>query len=229
MELTFIIVLTAGLATFLSPCILPLIPTYLSYISGVAAKDLKNSNKSKIFFNTLVFILGFTSAFVLLQFLLINFANAVSKVISNNLFYNIMGIIVIVFGLQVMGVINLKFLMFEKKLNVNVKLNGRFFVSFILGFLFGFGWSPCMGPILFSVIAYTSQAETALLGVYYLVIYSFGLGIPLLIFSLFFENLTGVTNFLKKHYSIIEKLSGFILIIIGLLFFFDKLSFFSNL
>jgi cytochrome c-type biogenesis protein len=229
MEVTFLIVLTAGLATFLSPCILPLIPTYLSYISGIAAKDLKHSNKTKIFFNTLIFIFGFTTAFVLLQFLLVNFANAVSTVISNKLFYNIMGLIVIVFGLQVMGLINLKFLMFERKINVSIKSNGRAFVSFLLGFLFGFGWSPCMGPILFSVIAYTSQAETTLLGIFYLIVYSFGLGIPLLIFSLFFENLKPVTNFLKKHYSIIEKISGLILILIGLLLFFDKLSIFSNL
>lgn len=173
MELSFLIVLTAGLATFLSPCILPLIPTYLSYISGIAAKDIKNSNKTKIFFNTLLFIFGFTSSFVLLQFLLINFANAVSTVISNNFFYNLLGIIVIIFGLQVMGLINLKFLMFEKKINIDFKSKGRSTVSFLLGFLFGFGWSPCMGPILFSVIAYTSQAETTILGVFYLIVYSF--------------------------------------------------------
>lgn len=229
MEISFFIVLGAGLASFFSPCVLPLIPTYLSYISGVGLNEIDSKKRFKLFFNTLAFVLGFTAAFVVIQVIVIYFANFASKYLSGGLIYKLAGILVIIMGLHLIGVFKLKGLMGEKRINLEIKKSGRYIISFLLGFLFGFGWSPCMGPLLFSVIAYASQAETMTKGIFYLIVYSIGLGLPFLAFSLFAEKFIEMSKKLRKYGKQVEIVSGSILIIMGIILFFNKLEFFSNL
>jgi len=228
-EVSIFLVFLAGLGTFLSPCILPLIPMYLSYITGITigsenfAKDRK-----KVLINTIMFLIGLGVAIILLQILIGYFANTASKFLGNNLIYNFMGIIIIIFGLHFLGIFRFRYFYSEKRVNLNSKKN-NLFISLLMGFLFGFGWTPCMGPILFSVISLVSREASFLKGISYMGIYILGISIPFLFFAIFFEKVLPKFKKLNRFFPIIEKINGIILIIVGILLFLNKLDFFNNL
>ncbi|BDU50270.1 cytochrome c biogenesis CcdA family protein [Haliovirga abyssi] len=227
-NLSLLLVFGAGIASFFSPCTLPLIPVYLSYISGIGAKELNNKKRFKIFFHTLSFILGFTTIFVIIEIGAIYFANIFSKVISNDITYKIAGTLVIVLGIHMTGIFKIKQISQEKKLNIRIN-PGNYFSSYGLGLLFALGWSPCVGPILASVVMYASQSKTMSTGVFYLIIYSLGMGIPFLIFGFLLEYFMKFVDKINKYGKVVEIVSGLILILMGLVLFFNKLGAISSL
>ncbi len=228
-EPSFILVFFAGLLTILSPCILPIIPTYISYISGFTAIfHLDKKQKLKLLSHTLLFLLGIATSFTIIQILIFYFANLAVKVIGSNLFYNILGMLIIIFGLHIMGVIKIKPLYYEKHLDLHVKKRS-YFVSYLFGVTFGFGWSPCTSPTLVAIFTYISRSSTLLKGILFLYVYILGLGVPFILFSVFLEKDERLYRYLNKHVKFIEKISGMLLILIGLMLFFNKLSIFNYL
>lgn len=207
----FLIIFIEGLASFLSPCVLPMLPMYVSYFAG-QDKDLK-----KTVINSLGFVLGFTMVFVLLGI----FASTLGKLITvNSKYINIIfGIIIIIFGMNYLGVLNIKILNKSKGIKKHTdKLS--LFSSVIFGMIFSVCWTPCVGVFLSSALMMSATSENILKGGFMLFIYSIGLGIPFILTSIFLEKLKNTFNQIKKHYNIINKIAGIILIFSGIILIF---------
>ena len=197
-----------GFASFISPCILPMIPIYISYFIG---ED--NKKVSKAIINSIGFVSGFTIVFILLSI----FASSFGGIISNNIKYVkiAFGIIIILLGLNYMELINIKFLNKTKGVNKKTK-DLNFIKAMIFGMLFSISWTPCIGTFLASALLIIAKNQDIVKGVLLMLIYSIGLGIPFIISAALLEKLKEVFNFVKKHYDIIKKVSGIILIIMGI-------------
>lgn len=203
----FFVIFIEGLASFISPCVLPMLPIYVSYFTG---KD-KDSKRAVI--NSLGFVLGFTIIFVLLGI----FASTLGKLITTNIRYIniILGIIIILFGLNYIGIFNIKILNKSKGIKKNTdKLS--FFSSILFGMIFSICWTPCVGVFLSSALMISATSENILKGGIMLFIFSLGLGIPFILTSVFLEKLKNTFDFIKKHYDIINKIAGIILIFSGI-------------
>lgn len=215
-NITFFTALTAGILSFLSPCILPIIPGYISLITGLTSKQLiENKDKKNIrgitIINSIFFITGFTIIFILLQIVL----KGLQYIINPHILNYILGSIIIIFGLHTMGIFRLKFLYYQKRFNINKKHFG-IFGSFLIGTAFGFAWTPCIGPILAGILALATTQETLGKGTFLLLVYSFGLGIPFLLTGIFMEYFLKILSGLKRSMMVIEIISGLLLIIIGI-------------
>jgi cytochrome c-type biogenesis protein len=214
----------AGLLSFLSPCVLPLIPGYLSFISGVSVEDLTIREKAKshtfkVFLNTLLFVIGFSLVFVVFGAL----APQIGAILKyKGIFSKVAGVLVFVFGLHVAGVFRIRALNYEKRFHTGRKKMGVIGSMFI-GMAFAFGWTPCIGPILAAILTLASQQSTISQGVVLLLFYSAGLGIPFIVTALLFNYLIGAFGFLKRHFRAVEIISGGLLMIVGVLIFFDLL------
>jgi len=209
-NMPFIVSFLAGLLSFLSPCVLPLVPIYFFYITGISAKELKEKEltkkeKIKIFINSTLFIAGF--AFV---FILIGVASA--KLIGNIFAYKwlniVMALIIILFGINVAGFIKFNFLQYEKRLNLQ---NAG---SFLLGFSFAFGWTPCIGPIFGTIIGMAATQSAKAISM--MILYTLGLATPFILMALFSVWSLRLIEKLKKYMGIIEKISGLLLIFVGI-------------
>lgn len=215
-----------GILTFISPCILPLLPVYLVYLAGEKVKkEISGGFRSrKLLANSLGFVLGFTIVFVLLGAA----ATSLGHFLKENIvfFRKISGIIMIIFGLNFMGIISLGFLNKYRKINYQFR-ELKFFNSVIFGAAFGFGWTPCVGAFLGSALLMASNSETIGQGILLLVVYSAGLGIPFIISSIIFDKAKIVFNFIQKHNRTVNIVSGSVLIIAGILTYFDKLKYIS--
>lgn len=213
----------AGFVSFISPCVLPLVPGYISFVSGVSLDSLREERRKeeaargsmrKIVSNSLLFILGFSVVFVALgasatflgQFLVEKLA----------LFSKIAGIVVIVFGLHVMGVFRIPFLQYERRFHASSKPLGLV-GSFLVGLAFAFGWTPCIGPILGAILAFASTQETVKEGIYLLSAYSLGLGIPFLATGLAMNSFLRLSKGIKAHFRTVEVVSGILLVVVGIL------------
>ncbi len=207
--------LAAGLLSFLSPCILPLIPSYLSFIGGASLQDLREDQLSrrKVFYRTLMFVLGFSLIFIVLGVIFSStgflFAG-VSRVINA-----VAGIVVIILGLNIMFDF-WKFLNFERKIHVRTAPKGLF-GAFLIGMAFGGGWTPCVGPILAGILFLSGQSGQVGRGILSLAAYSLGLGIPFLLAGIFFGRFVHLMQGIKRHLPAIRVVSGLFLIGIGLL------------
>ena len=207
-----LIALGAGLISFLSPCVLPLIPGYISYISGSSLNELlerKNINIIPIIF----FVVGFSIVFISFGAT----ATFLGSVILDNSFELriIAGILIIIFSLQIMGVINIKFLNYEKRFQSNINPNN--FGSVLIGMAFGFGWTPCIGPILGSILALASTEENINRGVMLLFFYSLGLAIPFVLSGYLIQRFMIFSKNLKSKMNIISKIGGGLLFVTGIL------------
>jgi cytochrome c-type biogenesis protein len=210
----------AGLLTFISPCILPLIPAYIFYITGLKV-DSQNDNRKDYIINVLLFILGFSIVFITLGILtsLLFFLAKNIKFYLNIIF----GIIIVIFGLHISGVIKLFFLNQQKKFDfTKIKINS--IGSLFMGMAFASGWSPCVGPILATILGLVAIQGSILKGIVFLLIYSIGLGLPFFITALFFNYMKPLLDFFKKHSNIIKIISGIFIIIIGILIIFGSLN-----
>lgn len=221
----------AGIISFVSPCVLPLIPGYLSFISGVSVEEMKDKDEKvrvlkRVSLNSIFFILGFSVVFIILgasatflgQFLLSKLA----------ILYKVAGVIIIIFGLHLLGLFKIPYLNYEKRFHARTKPLG-FLGAFLVGLAFAFGWTPCIGPILAGILVLASNQETVGKGIALLGVYSLGLGIPFFLTGIGFNRFLGVSGFIKKHFKIIEIVSGVFLILVGLLIFFNSISFIAEI
>ena len=207
-----LIALGAGLISFLSPCVLPLIPGYISYISGSSLNELLVRKKINII-PIIFFAVGFSIVFISFGAT----ATFLGSVILDNSFELriIAGILIIIFSLQIMGVINIKFLNYEKRFQSNINPNN--FGSVLVGMAFGFGWTPCIGPILGSILALASTEENINRGVMLLFFYSLGLAIPFVLSGYLIQRFMIFSKNLKSKMSIISKIGGGLLFVTGIL------------
>ncbi len=215
----------AGFLSFMSPCVLPLIPGYLSFISGVSIEDLSSKDRAgshmwKIVLNTIFFVVGFSLVFVALG----AGATKIGTLLQSNLnvFNKIAGVIVFLFGLHVAGFLKIKALNYEKRFHARQKSMGVF-GSLAIGVAFAFGWTPCIGPILGAILTLAATQESVSHGIVLLLFYSAGLGIPFILTALLFNYLIGAFGFIKRHFRAVEIVSGGLLMIVGILIFFNLL------
>ena len=208
-----------GLLSFVSPCVLPIVPGYISFISGVSLDEMQSAEHKKsalrsIMVNSLFFISGFTLIFVLLG------ATATTLGKTFNEYYStisrIAGVLLIVFGLQMMGLFRIDFLNYEKRFHIRQRKLGKF-GSFLVGTAFAFGWTPCIGPVLAAILVIASQQDTVYKGIGLLASYSLGLGIPFFLTGLSINAFFNVFNKVKKHFHAIELAGGAMLVVLGVL------------
>jgi len=208
----------AGLVSFLSPCVLPLIPGYISFISGASLNELLE--KKKINLTPLVlFSLGFSFVFVIFGAA----ASFLGQILLQNsqLLRIVAGLIIIVFSLQLIGILNIGFLNFEKK--IYTQKNNNIWFPFIVGMAFGFGWTPCIGPILGSILALASTEETILRAVILLSFYSLGLAIPFVLSGYAMQRFLMFSKNFKKNINLVSKIGGITLLITGILILTNQL------
>ena len=208
----------AGLISFLSPCVLPLIPGYISYISGQSLKEILNSKKIK-FFPLILFCLGFSSVFVILGASASFLGQAFLK--NSEILRIIAGIIIVIFSLQLIGVINIQYLNFEKRFNA--KESRYILFPYLIGLAFGFGWTPCIGPILGSILALASIEETLSRAVILLIFYSLGLAIPFVLSGYLIQKFLLFSKNFKKNINLISKIGGITLLVTGVLILTNQL------
>jgi cytochrome c-type biogenesis protein len=219
-NISYFVAFTAGLLTFLSPCILPLIPSYIAYISGVSFKDLKESGnkeevRRKTITHSLLFILGFSVIFILLGLT----ATFIGKVLFayQNYVRMIGGFLIIIFGLYITGLLKLDFLMKERKFNIAPIKGATHISSFLIGLTFAMAWTPCAGPILGSILVLAGTKSTAMEGAKLLTVYSLGIAVPFFITSLLINKFLEYFNRFKNVVRTINIVGGVFLIIVGIL------------
>ena len=213
-----VIAFGAGLISFLSPCVLPLIPGYISFISGASLNELLANKKINII-PLILFTLGFSFVFIMF--------GAAASYLGQVLLQNsqtlriIAGLVIVVFSLQLIGIVNIGFLNFEKK--IYTKKNNNIWFSFIIGMAFGFGWTPCIGPILGSILALASTEETILKAIILLSFYSLGLAIPFILSGYLMQRFLMFSKNFKKNINLVSKGGGVILLITGILILTNQL------
>jgi len=229
MEIGFIFIIStffAGILTFLAPCTLPLVPAYLGFISGVDQDALKNPEtaraaRRKIFFNGLAFIVGFSLVFIAFGVL----AGIAGQALAPYRIWmaRIGGILVILFGLFMLGFFKLPFFQSDKRIPIPKWLTlGRPLSSLFIGGTFALGWTPCVGPILGSVLLLAGTSATAIQGGFLLAVFSLGLAIPFLIIALLFSRATRYIDSISKYLKWVSIIGGIFLILLGLLLVTDN-------
>ncbi|MDE6979352.1 MAG: cytochrome c biogenesis protein CcdA [Helicobacter sp.] len=219
---TIAISVFAGIATFLSPCILPLLPIYFSYLASVPISELQGTKKI-LFVRSLCFVLGFSLVFLLLGASMIGlihflFNQPLFTLFNTPIFFHhIAGIVVIVFGLQLLGVLHIGFLQREARIHTKSQAN-NVFGAFVLGIFFALGWSPCIGPLLSSIILLASSERES--GVILLLCYTFGLALPFLLAALFVQSALQFLTKHKQNLMFAQKIAAALLLLMGILMLF---------
>ena len=218
----YLISFLEGIVTFISPCLLPMLPIYISYFAG----ETSDRPRHKALPNAMAFVAGFTVIFILLG----AFAGTLGGLLtSHQTIVNIVtGLIVIIFGLNFTGVFSINFLNRTKRGQMEVKKHSLA-SSFLFGIVFSIGWTPCVGAFLGSALMMASQQGSVGKGILMLFLYSMGLGIPFMISAVLIERLMGAFGWIKSHYSIITKLSGILLIIVGIMMMFGMMDRFLSI
>ncbi|MGA7686049.1 MAG: cytochrome c biogenesis protein CcdA [Terriglobales bacterium] len=212
----------AGIISFLSPCVLPLVPGYVSLISGAGVEELKSKEGHlfrKVMLNSAAFIIGFSIVFITLGAI----STEVGQVLAQykSLLARIAGAIIILFGLHLTGIFQIKALLADTRLHT-LKGGSSPWGAFAIGFAFAFGWTPCVGPILAVVLGFAATQDTVWKGIVLLAIYSAGLAVPFLITSLGIERFLKFYNRFKFHMHAVEVASGGLLIVLGILLVIGK-------
>jgi cytochrome c-type biogenesis protein len=219
----------AGVVSFLSPCVLPLVPGYVSMLSGESIEELRAGGSvgvtRRIFLNSIAFVVGFSTVFIALG----ASATWVGTFLSTQRrpFEIVAGIVVIVFGLHLTGLVKIPFLYRDARIDTGTPKRGLV-GSYILGFAFAFGWTPCIGPILSGILLLAESRDTVFAGMFLLAIYSAGLAIPFLLTGLGLSQFLRFYGRFRKHLQVVEILSGALLIAIGLLIAFNKFTVLSG-
>ena len=213
MTTTLPIAFLAGLISFLSPCVLPLIPGYISYISGTSLEQLTKKKNNLIVFKTVFFTLGFSFVFIILG----SAATLIGNFFANNsnILRVLAGLIIIVFSLQIMEVINFKFMNKDIRIFTD-RYSHNLTFPFIVGAAFGFGWTPCIGPILGSIITLATLEENISKGILLLSSYSLGLAVPFVVSGILIDKFLLFSKSFRKYISIITKVGGTILLLTGI-------------
>jgi cytochrome c-type biogenesis protein len=213
-----LIAFSAGLLSFLSPCVLPLIPSYVTFITGLSLDDVQNSRRSALIHGSL-FVLGFTLIFLalgagatMLGQSLLQYRDWISR---------IGGVVIIVFGLYLLGVLNIGFLSRERRFHVADKPVG-YFGTLVVGIAFGAGWTPCIGPILGTILIYTSTQADLAKGMWLLLAYSLGLAVPFLLSAVAIDRFSAFFQRVRRQMMLVSRISGAVLIAIGILLVTNK-------
>lgn len=209
-----LVALMAGVISFLSPCVLPIVPPYLAYMSGVSMNEMQDDSagRRRATITALFFVMGLSTVFLFLGFTASAFGAFFLK--NQELFARISGAVVIVFGLHFLGVFRISLLDREARINAG-QSGGSAFGAYVLGLAFAFGWTPCIGPQLGAILSLAASEASVSRGTLLLGIYAAGLGIPFLLAAMFLTRAMGVMNRLKKHMKTIERAMGLLLIIVG--------------
>ena len=208
----------AGLISFLSPCVLPLIPGYISYISGSSLNELIEKKKVNLI-PIILFTLGFSIVFIIF--------GAASTFLGQVFLQNSYelrigaGLIIVILSLHIIGIINLKFLNYEKRIQTN--LNTNFYSPILIGMAFAFGWTPCIGPILGSILVLAATEESINKGIMLLISYSLGLALPFILSGYLIQKFLMFSKNFKKNINLVSRIGGFILLITGVLILTNQL------
>ena len=221
----------AGLLSFISPCVLPIVPPYLCYLAGVSVDELKGETAAtaktsrRIVFSSIAFVLGFTTVFVAL--------GATASVIGQSIarYFDtlaiVAGIIIIVMGLHFLGVFRIGLLFREARVHVERKPAGLI-GAYIIGLAFAFGWTPCVGPVLAAILFVASSSDTVLRGSLLLAVYALGIGLPFILAAAFASRFLGWAGRFRKYMGTVEKIMGGFLVLTGILFVTGQMSAISN-
>jgi cytochrome c-type biogenesis protein len=208
--------LSAGLLSFLSPCVLPIVPPYLAYMGGVSMDEIDGDKtaRRRVLLCAVFFVLGLSTVFLMLGFAFSALGRTFLQ--FQDWFLMIAGIVVMIFGAHFVGVFRIGFLDQEARMEVGDK-GGSAMGAYILGLAFAFGWTPCLGPILGTILGLAASEADVARGTTLLAAYAIGLGIPFLLVAAFFPRLKGVMNWMKRHMEKIERTSGLLLWTVGLM------------
>lgn len=208
------VALLAGIISFLSPCVLPIVPPYLAYMSGLTVNEMSEGRdgRNRATVTALFFVLGLSTVFLILGFA----ASAFGAFFLSNqvLFSQISGAVIIVFGLHFLGIFRLAFLDREARMDAGDK-GGSSFGAYVLGLAFAFGWTPCIGPQLGAILTLAASEASVARGTVLLGVYAAGLGIPFLLAAMFMSRAMGLMNRIKRHMALIEKVMGGLLVVVG--------------
>jgi cytochrome c-type biogenesis protein len=231
MEVTYAGVFVAGLLSFVSPCVLPLIPAYISFLGGASLKQLTeeggvdDATARRVFYSAIAFVFGFATVFIAL--------GATATVISNVLAQNslilgrIAGVIIVIFGLHYMGLFKIGFLNFDKRFHLENKPAGLI-GAYVLGLAFAFGWTPCVGPILASVLMVAASGDSVGYGVSLLSVYAAGIGIPFLIAAFAVKPFMAFMTKFRRHMHKVEIAVGLLLVVTGVVIFTGDINLIAN-
>jgi cytochrome c-type biogenesis protein len=234
-EVTLLAAFVAGVLSFISPCVLPLIPGYLSFVSGVTLDEMRGTGapvsasasvRRRAVTMSLAFVIGFSLVFIGLG----ASATAIGTLLMEHLSLlgKIAGVVIILFGLHMMGVLKIGLLYSEKRMQTSGKPAG-FFGAMLVGVAFAFGWTPCIGPILAAILAVAATQESVAEGVKLLAVYSAGLGVPFIATSLAINKFFAASARIRRHYHAIEVTSGVLLVIVGVLIFTNRFTVIAQL
>lgn len=221
------VALLAGILSFLSPCVLPIVPPYIAYMSGVTMSEIQVSDvaaRRKALGSAIFFVLGLSTVFLILGFT----ASAFGRFFLQNQDWFVMaaGVVIVVFGLHFLGLFRIGVLDREMRMDAGDR-GGSALGAYILGLAFAFGWTPCIGPILGAILTLAASEADVTRGTALLAVYALGLGIPFLLVAAFFPRLTGLMNWMKRHMDRIEKAMGALLFLVGVLMLTGKFTDFS--
>ena len=221
-----VVAMLAGILSFLSPCVLPVVPPYLAYMGGVSVSELEEESQARrrVFVSAVFFVMGLSTVFLLLGFAFSAMGRLFLQV--QDWFLIIAGGMVMILGAHFVGVFRIGFLDREMRVDAGDK-GGSAFGAYLLGLAFAFGWTPCLGPILGAILSLAASEADVARGTVLLAVYALGLGIPFLLVAAFFPRLKGVMAWMKRHMDRIEKISGLLLWTVGLMMMTGQLATFS--
>jgi cytochrome c-type biogenesis protein len=224
LEIGLLSAFIAGLLAFISPCILPLIPVYIGFMSSETIyKDekIKISERLRLLLNSTFFVIGFSIIFIILGSTVTFIGRALTSYLS--IIGRVGGVLLIIFGLHYIGLFKIRFLNMEKRFNIPAVARQGYLRSFLIGVTFSFGWIPCVGLILSGILLLASKMETLIEGISLLGIFSLGLGLPFILASIFLSFFSNFFKKINKHLNIIKIISGMFLIALGIVFVTDSM------
>ena len=222
------VALTAGLLSFLSPCVFPVVGPYLAYMGGITMNEMSGedgSTRKRPLGAAAAFVLGLSTIFLLLGFTTSIFGQFFLQ--NQDWFIIGAGLVVMVFGVHFLGIYRIGFMDREARIDVGGK-GGSTFGAYVLGLAFAFGWTPCLGPILGTILSIAALEGSVMRGTLLLGVYAFGLGIPFLLVAAFFPSLSGLMNWMKRHTQAVERVMGLMLWTIGLMMMTGQFTMLSN-
>lgn len=221
-----LIAMVAGFLSFLSPCVLPVVPPYLAYMGGVSVSEMEETSQARrrVFVSAVFFVLGLSTIFLLLGLAFSTMGRMLLQV--QDWFVIVAGALIMVLGAHFVGVFRIGFLDRELRVDAGDK-GGSAFGAYLLGLAFAFGWTPCLGPILGAILSLAASEADVSRGTVLLAVYALGLGIPFLLVAAFFPRLKGVMAWMKRHMNRIEKVSGLLLWTVGLMMMTGQFAAFS--
>lgn len=223
-NVSILLAFSAGVLSFLSPCVLPLIPMYLSYLAGTTIEDINKEQKLTVIYRSLGFILGFSIIFMIMGLSITTLGKLFEA--NKDILKKVGGIIIIIFGVHTTGLIKIKYLYREKRI---LNFNKMGISSIFLGMAFAIGWTPCIGPVLTSILIYAGSSQTLSKGLILLLSYSAGFGVPFLLSAFLIEAISKYTKKIYKYFNVISITSGILLIILGVMTLVDKTYLLNNL